>query len=103
MHAYRRAESIKLKGTYFATIQVLRISEDDSKFEITLDVHNFRPDEIKVRWKKERWSPDSPLSLSFESSFSYEKDPFSEVGWSRRLDGVRDSEPPARKPLLMER
>ena len=27
----------------------VRIREDDSKFEITLDVHNYKPDELKVQ------------------------------------------------------
>eukprot|EP00095_Tigriopus_kingsejongensis_P001935 maker-scaffold246_size239296-snap-gene-1.32 protein:Tk01935 transcript:maker-scaffold246_size239296-snap-gene-1.32-mRNA-1 annotation:"lethal2essential for life" len=29
--------------------QIMRIKEDDQKFEITLDVHDYRPEELKVR------------------------------------------------------
>eukprot|EP00094_Tigriopus_californicus_P011251 TCALIF_10858-PA protein Name:"Similar to l(2)efl Protein lethal(2)essential for life (Drosophila melanogaster)" AED:0.11 eAED:0.11 QI:179/0.5/0.66/1/1/1/3/186/191 len=29
--------------------QVMRIKEDDQKFEITLNVHDYRPEELKVR------------------------------------------------------
>ena len=29
--------------------QVLRVKEDDTKYEITLDVQNFKPDELKVK------------------------------------------------------
>ena len=28
---------------------LMNIREDDAKFEITLDVHNFRPEELKVQ------------------------------------------------------
>ncbi len=38
-------------------LQVIRIKNDDSKFEVSLDVHDFRPDEIKVNIK------DSMLSI----------------------------------------
>ena len=34
--------------------QVIRINEDDNKFEITLDVHGYKPEELKVilKWIK---------------------------------------------------
>ena len=28
--------------------QIIRVKDDDAKFELSLDTHGFRPDEIKV-------------------------------------------------------
>ena len=44
------AEFLAQSGFHFR-FQLLRINEDDAKFEIMLDVHSYRPDEIKVKRK----------------------------------------------------
>ena len=32
--------------------QIIRVKDDDAKFELSLDTHGFRPDEIKVSASK---------------------------------------------------
>ncbi len=57
------ADFLAQSGFHFR-FQLLRINEDDAKFEIMLDVHSYRPDEIKVKRKilkssKDKWEREN--------------------------------------------
>ena len=50
--------------------QVIRLKEDDTKFEVSLDLQNFRPDEIKVNVKKGLLSVEAKHEEKTENSFA---------------------------------
>ena len=49
--------------------QVIRIKDDDSKFEVTLDIQNFQPEEIKVKVQNRLLSVEAKHEKKTENSF----------------------------------
>lgn len=51
--------------------QLMRVKEDDSKFEVSLDTHEFRPDELKVNVKDNMLSVEGKHEERSEEGNSY--------------------------------